>query len=206
MDINNLENIYVIQQQPTTNQLQLPLDTINNLMEMIRKSSENQLQINTSMMGKIEGIAQNFDSLKNDVNELKNKKGENEIDFDTNKATCSKTNDLANQDSVSVLASEGGLDNSPNDSSIEEDMSQTTSVAECDSNPSLPDELRISTQSLLGYPQGGEGGCGTGGRTSLFLQPNDPEWLSFLLMMQYKTNLLTKLTFKLTWWIPGWTM
>ena len=64
VDINNLENIYVIQQQPTTNQLQLPLDTINNLMEMIRKSSENQLQINTSMMGKIEGIAQNFDSLR----------------------------------------------------------------------------------------------------------------------------------------------
>ena len=168
VDLSNLENIFVIQSQqpPIQNQPPLPLAGINELMEMIRKSNENQLQINNHMMGKIEGISQKFNAISNDITEMKNKKGENEIEFDSAQATCSKIMDLANEDSLSVLASEGGLDNPPKDSSVfEEDMSQTTSVAESDSNPSLPlpDELCVSTRSLLGDPQGGGSGCGTGG-------------------------------------------
>ena len=110
VDLSNLENIFVIQSQqpPIQNQPPLPLAGINELMEMIRKSNENQLQINNHMMGKIEGISQKFNAISNDITEMKNKKGENEIEFDSAQATCSKIMDLANEDSLSVLASEGG--------------------------------------------------------------------------------------------------
>ena len=59
-------------------------------------------------MGKIEGISQKFNAIGNDITEMKNKKGENEIELDSAQPTCSKIMDLANEDSLSVLASEGG--------------------------------------------------------------------------------------------------